>query len=691
MMQGVDLKSIRNIGIAAHIDAGKTTTTERILYYTGRTYKLGEVHEGAATMDWMEQERERGITITSAATTCHWKDCVINIIDTPGHVDFTVEVERSLRVLDGVVAVFCAVGGVEPQSETVWRQADKYRVPRIAFVNKMDRVGADFAAVVEQMKERLGAPAIPLQLPIGSEDTFTGVVDLVANNAIVYPLETDLGKEPRIVEVPAELQDEVAMAREALVEALSDHDEAIMELFLEGEEVPVESIKQAIREQVRDLKIVPVLCGTAFKNKGVQPLLDAVVDYLPSPVDLPAIKGTDPDYPEKAIERHADYDEPFSALAFKVMVDPLVGGFVFGRIYSGQIKAGDSVYNVGSKKRERVGRILRMHANKREELDECAAGMIVALPGLKSTKTGDTLCLEKDPIVLESLVFPEPVISLAVEPNSKGDQVKLSKGLVALAEEDPTFRVRVDEETNQTVISGMGELHLEIIVDRLKREFKVEVTVGRPQVAYREAIRQPSKAEGKFVRQSGGRGQYGHVVFEMEPLEEKKGFEFENKIVGGVIPKEYIPAIQKGLDEAINTGILGGYPVIGVKVSLVFGSYHDVDSSEMAFKIAASMGFKECMRKAGPTLMEPVMKVEVVSPEEYVGDVIGDLSSRRGRMEGMEMRANARIVKAFVPLAEMFGYATDLRSRTSGRAAYSMQFSHYEEVPGDVADKVLKG
>lgn len=690
-MQGVDLNSIRNIGIAAHIDAGKTTTTERILYYTGRTYKLGEVHEGAATMDWMEQERERGITITSAATTCHWKDCVVNIIDTPGHVDFTVEVERSLRVLDGVVAVFCAVGGVEPQSETVWRQADKYRVPRIAFINKMDRVGADFHSVVEGMKDRLGAPAVPLQLPIGSEDTFTGVVDLVNNNAIVYPLETDLGKEPQIAEIPAELQDEAAVAREALVEALADHDEVIMERFLEGEEVSVEDIKRAIREQVRDLKIVPVLCGTAFKNKGVQPLLDAVVDYLPSPVDLPPITGSDPDDKEKAVKRKADYDEPFAALAFKVMVDPYVGRLVFCRIYSGQIKAGESVLNVGTNKRERVGRILRMHANKREELEDCAAGMIVALPGLKNTRTGDTLCFEKAPIVLENLEFPEPVIHLAVEPNSKADQVKLSKGLVALAEEDPTFRVRVDEETNQTVISGMGELHLEVIVDRLRREFKVEVAVGRPQVAYREAVRKTSKAEGKFVRQSGGRGQYGHVVLEMEPLPEKKGYEFENKIVGGVVPKEYIPAVQKGLDESLNTGILGGYPVIGIKVSLVYGSYHDVDSSEMAFKIAASMGFKECMKKADPVLMEPVMQVEVVSPEEYVGDVIGDLSSRRGRMEGMEMRANARIIRAIVPLAEMFGYATDLRSRTSGRAAYSMQFSHYEEVPKEVAEKVLKG
>lgn len=690
-MQGVDLNSIRNIGIAAHIDAGKTTTTERILYYTGRTYKIGEVHEGAATMDWMEQERERGITITSAATTCHWKDCVINIIDTPGHVDFTVEVERSLRVLDGVVAVFCAVGGVEPQSETVWRQADKYHVPRVAFINKMDRVGADFYSVVAAMKDRLGAPAVPLQLPIGSEDTFSGVVDLVNKKAIVYPLETDLGKDPQIVDIPADLKEEAAEAREALIEALADHDEAIMERFLEGEEIPIADIKRAIREQVAGLKIVPVLCGTAFKNKGVQPLLDAVVDYLPSPADLPPVRGTDPYDTEKIVERKADYDAPFAALAFKVAVDPFVGRLVFCRVYSGQIKAGDSLLNVGTNKKERVGRILRMHANKREELQDCAAGMIVALPGLKNTRTGDTLCLEKDPIVLENLVFPEPVISLAVEPNSKADQVKLSKGLVALAEEDPTFRVKVDEETNQTVISGMGELHLEIIVDRLRREFNVEVTVGRPQVSYRETVRKLSKAEGKFVRQSGGHGQYGHVVFEMEPLPEKKGYEFVNKIVGGVIPKEFIPGIQKGLLESINTGVLGGFPVIGIKVSLVYGSYHDVDSSEMAFKIAASMGFKECMKRADPVLMEPVMEVEVVSPEDYVGDVIGDLSSRRGRIEGMEMRANARIIRATVPLADMFGYATDLRSKTSGRAAYSMQFSHYDEVPKDVAEKVLKG
>lgn len=690
-MQGIDLKQIRNIGIAAHIDAGKTTTTERILYYTGRTYKLGETHEGAATMDWMEQERERGITITSAATTCHWRDCVVNIIDTPGHVDFTVEVERSLRVLDGVVAVFCAVGGVEPQSETVWRQADKYHVPRIAFVNKMDRVGADFASVVDGMRERLGARAVPIQMPIGAEEAFVGIIDLVQNRAVIYSDNADFGREPKMTEIPPELQEEAALAREALIEAVSDFDEAIMEAFLEGREVPVDRLKAAIRKATIELHIVPVLCGSAFKNKGVQPMLDAVVDYLPSPDDLPPIVAHDVDDPEKEIERHSSYEEPFAALAFKVMVDPFVGRLVFCRIYSGALKAGDSVLNVATGRRERVGRILRMHANKREELDECAAGMIVALPGLKATRTGDTLCAESAPVLLEDLDFPEPVIHLSVEPNSKADQVKLAKGLSALSEEDPTFKVRTDEETNQTIISGMGELHLEIIVDRLRREFGVEVKVGRPQVAYRETIRKPAQAEGKFIRQSGGRGQYGHVVLELEPLPEGKGFEFENKIVGGVVPKEYIPAVQKGLEETIGSGILGGFPVIGVKVALVFGSYHEVDSSEMAFKIAASMGFKEGMKKASPILMEPVMKVEVVSPEEYVGDVIGDLSSRRGRIEGMEMRANARIVKAIVPLAEMFGYATDLRSKSSGRAAYTMQFDHYEEVPRDVAEKILNG
>ncbi len=687
-MQKLDMKSIRNIGIAAHIDAGKTTTTERILFYTGKNYKMGETHEGAATMDYMDQERERGITITSAATTCMWHDHYINIIDTPGHVDFTVEVERSMRVLDGAVAVFCAVGGVEPQSETVWRQADKYHVPRVAFVNKMDRVGADFENVVRGIKEKLGAKPLPVQIPIGVEDSFTGMIDLVEFRGIQYT--DDLGTDPHFVPIPSALADEAKAARDSMLEILSDYDEQIMEVYLDGGDVPAETIKKAIRTATVALKIVPVICGSAFKNKGVQPLLDAVVDYLPSPVDLPPIKGTEPTT-EEEILRQSSTEESFTALAFKIAVDPFVGRLVFTRIYSGALSKGTAIYNSSTRSRERVGRILRMHANKREELEEATAGMIVALPGLKNTKTGDTLCEEEKPLLLEKLVFPEPVIHLSVEPATKNDKIKLTKGLTALSEEDPTFRAYTDEETSQTIISGMGELHLEIIVDRLKREFGVDVKVGRPQVAYREAIKNAARAEGKYVRQSGGRGQYGHVVFEVEPLEEGKGFEFEDKIVGGVVPKEYINAVAKGLEEALNNGVLGGYPVIGVKVALVDGSYHEVDSSEMAFKIAASMGFKEAMRKAGPVLMEPIMSVEVVTPEDYVGDVIGDLSSRRGRIEGMDMRMNTRIVRAFVPLAEMFGYSTDLRSKTSGRAAYSMQFHHYEAVSSDVADKVLKG
>ena len=681
------LKKIRNIGIAAHIDAGKTTTTERILFYTGRKHRIGEVHEGAATMDWMEQEKERGITITSAATTCLWKDHHINIIDTPGHVDFTVEVERSMRVLDGAIAVFCSVGGVEPQSETVWRQADKYRVPRIAFVNKMDRVGADFYAVVSQMKERLGANAIPIQMPIGSEDTFSGVIDLVGYKAVLY--QDELGAQYKVVDVPPELQEEAALARDAMIEALADCDEEIMELYLEGEDVPEDLLKKVIRENTVNLKIFPVLCGSAFKNKGVQPLLDAVVDYLPSPLDLPPVQGADPSTGE-IVEISPDSDDAFAALAFKIVVDPFVGRLVYCRVYSGTVNAGETLINTTSRAKERVGRILRMHANKREELDRAEAGMIVALPGLKATKTGDTLCSDKRPVILESLEFPEPVISLAVEPQSKADQVKLSKGLVGLAEEDPTFKVRTDEETGQTIISGMGELHLEIIVDRLKREYGVSVRVGKPQVAYRETIKAKASAEGKFIRQSGGRGQYGHVVLEIEPLEERSGFEFVDKIVGGAIPKEYIPAVQKGIEEAMGSGVMGGYPVIGVRATLVDGSYHEVDSSEMAFKIAASMGFKEAMKKAQPVLLEPIMEVEVVTPEEHMGDVMGDLNSRRGRVEGMDMRANARIVKAYVPLAEMFGYATELRSKTSGRASYSMKFSHYEEVPQSIAEELLK-
>ncbi|GAB6280107.1 MAG: elongation factor G [Thermovirga sp.] len=686
-MSGGNLDSIRNIGIAAHIDAGKTTTTERILFYTGRKHKLGEVHEGAATMDWMEQERERGITITSAATTCLWKGNSINIIDTPGHVDFTVEVERSMRVLDGAVAVFCAVGGVEPQSETVWRQADRYKVPRVAFINKMDRVGADFNLVVSQMKERLGANAVPIQIPIGAEDNFSGIVDLVKFKAVIY--HEELGIDPRVVDIPAELVEDATMGRDALIEALADLDEEVMTLFLDGKPVPEETLRRAIRRSTIDLAMFPVLCGSAFKNKGVQALLDSVVDYLPSPMDLPPIKGVHPSTGD-VVERHADPDGPLAALAFKIVVDPFVGRLVYCRIYSGRIRSGSSILNTTSGIRERVGRILRMHANKREDLEEAAAGEIIALPGLKTTKTGDTLTDEKKPVVLESVEFPEPVIHLSVEPMSKADQVKLGKGLSGLSEEDPTFRVHTDDDTAQTIISGMGELHLEIIVDRLKREYGVDVKVGRPQVAYRETIRNPSSGECKFVKQTGGRGQYGHVVLEIEPLPDHKGFVFEDKIVGGAIPREYIPAVQKGIVETIGSGVLGGYPVIGVKVALVYGSYHEVDSSEMAFKIAASMAFKDALKSANPVLMEPIMEIEVVTPEEYVGDVMGDLSSRRGHVEGMEMRANARIVKSYAPLSEMFGYATDLRSKSSGRASYSMQFSHYEEVPRDVTEKVLK-
>ncbi|MDR3254075.1 MAG: elongation factor G [Synergistaceae bacterium] len=687
-MQKIDLTTIRNIGIAAHIDAGKTTTTERILFYTGRKHRLGEVHEGAATMDWMEQERERGITITSAATTCQWGNAFINIIDTPGHVDFTVEVERSMRVLDGAVSVFCAVGGVEPQSETVWRQADKYRVPRVAFINKMDRVGADFFSVVAQMKERLGARAVPIQIPIGVEDGFVGVVDLVNFKAIVYV--DDLGQEFTKADVPPQLVEEAKIARDSIIEELSDFDDDIMTLFLDGVDVPIPLIKKAIRRSTISMDIVPVLCGSAFKNKGVQPLLDSVVDYLPSPLDLPPVRGEDPDDPEKEVYVTPDEDAPFSALAFKIMVDPFVGRLAFCRIYSGSISNGTAVYNSTTRKRERVGRILRMHANKREEMESASAGMIVAIPGLKQVRTGDTLCSESTPLVLENLVFPEPVIDLSVEPMSKADQIKLAKGLEALSEEDPTFRVSVNEESGQTIIAGMGELHLEIIVDRLRREFNVEVKVGRPQVAYREAINSSARAQGKFVRQSGGHGQYGDVVLEVEPLEGHIGYEWVDKTVGGVIPKHFIPAAQKGVEEAMNNGILGGYPVIGVRVSIVDGSYHDVDSSEMAFRIAGSMAFKEVMRLAKPVLMEPFMSVEVVVPEEYMGDVIGDLSARRGKVEGMGVRANARVVKAFAPLSEMFGYATDLRSKSSGRASYTMSFDHYEEVSHDIADKLLK-
>lgn len=681
------LEKTRNIGIMAHIDAGKTTTTERILFYTGKVHKMGEVHDGAATMDWMVQEQERGITITSAATTCFWKGHRINIIDTPGHVDFTVEVERSLRVLDGSVAIFCAVGGVEPQSETVWRQADRYGVPRIAFVNKMDRIGADFYRVVDMIRERLGARPVPIQLPIGVEDSFVGVVDLIANKAIIYV--DDLGTRSDVTEIPDDLKEKAAEYREKVIEAAAEMDEELMIKYLEGEELTEEEIKRGLRKGTLENKIVPVLCGSAFKNKGVQPLLDAVVDYLPSPLDIPAIKGINPDTGEEDYRKVSD-DEPFSALAFKIMADPYVGKLTFFRVYSGHLSAGSYVYNSTKGKKERIGRILRMHANHREEVGEVWTGDIAAAVGLKETTTGDTLCDEKKPIVLESMTFPDPVINVAIEPKTKADQEKMSLALQRLAEEDPTFRMWTDPETGQTIIAGMGELHLEIIVDRLMREFKVEANVGRPQVAYKETIRKSVKSEGKFIRQTGGRGQYGHVWLELEPLPRGAGYEFVNKIVGGVVPKEYIPAVDAGVREAMENGVLAGYPVVDVKVTIFDGSYHEVDSSEMAFKIAASQAFKQGALKADPVLLEPIMKVEVVVPEEYMGDVIGDLNSRRGRIEGMEPRpGGVQAIRAYVPLAEMFGYATDLRSRTQGRGTYMMQFDHYEEVPKNIADSII--
>jgi len=686
MARQVPIERTRNIGIMAHIDAGKTTTTERILFYTGRVHKIGEVHEGAATMDWMVQEKERGITITSAATTCFWRDHRINIIDTPGHVDFTVEVERSLRVLDGAVAVFCAVAGVEPQSETVWRQADKYHVPRIAYVNKMDRVGANFYNVVEMIRERLGANPIPIQVPIGVEDSFRGMVDLIHNQAVVYT--DDLGTRTELAEIPAEVADEVAAAREKMIEAIVEHDEELMEKYLEGEEITPEELKRGLRKACLASKAVPVLCGSSFKNKGVQLLLDAIVDYLPSPLDLPPVRGIDPRTDEEITRELVD-EAPFAALAFKVATDPFVGKLTFFRVYSGTLKAGSYVYNSVSGQKERIGRILQMHANHREERDEVHSGDIVAAVGLKATTTGDTLCDENHPIVLEKLEFPEPVIDQAIEPKTKADQDKLALALQRLAEEDPTFQVRTDEETGQTIIRGMGELHLEIIVDRLLREFKVEANVGKPQVAYRETIRSSVKQEGKFIRQTGGRGQYGHVWLEIEPNERGKGFEFINKIVGGVVPKEYIPAVEAGVREAMENGVLAGYPMVDVKVTLFDGSYHEVDSSEMAFKLAASIGFKEGARKADPVLLEPIMKVEVVTPEDFMGDVVGDLNARRGRVEGMERRGNGQVIRALVPLASMFGYATDLRSLTQGRAVYTMHFSHYEEVPANIAQELV--
>jgi len=680
------LEKIRNIGIMAHIDAGKTTTTERILFYTGKIHKIGETHEGAAQMDWMEQEQERGITITSAATTCHWRDHRINIIDTPGHVDFTVEVERSLRVLDGAVAVFCAKGGVEPQSETVWRQADKYNVPRMAFVNKMDIVGADFFNVVDMIKDRLKANPVPVQIPIGKEDNFVGVVDLVNMNARIY--KDDLGQNIEVVDIPEELVDLAEEYRENLLENIAEYDEDLMIKYLEGEEITSEEITRAIRKATIKTEITPVLCGSSYKNKGVQPLLDAIVDYMPSPLDIPPVKGVSVDSDEE-LERISSDDEPFSALAFKIVTDPYVGKLAYFRVYSGTLKAGSYVYNSTKGKRERIGRILLMHANKREEVDEVYAGDIAAAVGLKDTATGDTLCDEENPIILETMEFPEPVIEVAIEPKTKASQEKMSTALAKLAEEDPTFRASTNEETGQILIAGMGELHLEIIVDRLLREFKVEANVGNPQVAYKESISVPAEADTKYVRQSGGRGQYGHVKIKIEPQESGLGYEFVNKIVGGVIPKEYIPAVDAGIQEAMQSGILGGYPVVDIKVTLFDGSYHEVDSSEMAFKIAGSMAFKEAMAKAKPVLLEPIMKVEVIMPEEYMGDVIGDLNSRRGRVEGMELRNGAQVVRAYVPLSEMFGYATVLRSNTQGRATYSMEFDHYAPVPNNIAEEIL--
>ncbi len=680
------LEKTRNIGIMAHIDAGKTTTTERVLYYTGKTYKIGEVHEGTATMDWMEQEQERGITITSAATTAEWKGHRINIIDTPGHVDFTVEVERSLRVLDGAVAVFCAKGGVEPQSETVWRQADKYNVPRLAYVNKMDIMGADFYRVVAMMKDRLGANAVPIQLPIGSEEKFIGIVDLVDMKAHIY--KDDLGKEVVVEEIPADMQDKAKEYREKLIEAVSEVNEELMMKYLEGVEPTVEEIMTALRIGTIGVKMNPVICGSSYKNKGVQLMLDAVVNYMPSPLDIPPIDGTSLDGEEKVV-RHSDDKEPFSALAFKIMVDPYVGKLAFFRVYSGVAEAGSYVYNSTKGKRERISRIVQMHANHREEIKEVYTGDIAAAVGLKDTTTGDTLCDEDNAVILESMVFPEPVINVAIEPKTKASQDKMGIALQKLAEEDPTFRTFTDADTGQTIIAGMGELHLEIIVDRMMREYKVEANVGKPQVAYKETIRRKVQIEGKFVRQSGGKGQYGHVWLELEPKAPGEGFEFVTKIVGGAIPREYIPAVQRGVEEATLNGVLGGYPVLDLKVTLFDGSYHEVDSSEMAFKIAGSMAFKDGCKKADPALLEPIMKVEVTVPEDYMGDVLGDINSRRGRIEGMEARSGAQVIQSFVPLSEMFGYATDLRSATQGRAVYSMEMDHFEEVPKHIAEKVL--
>ncbi|MGI5851365.1 MAG: elongation factor G [Caldicoprobacterales bacterium] len=686
MPRQFSLENTRNIGIMAHIDAGKTTTSERILFYTGRVHKMGETHEGSATMDWMAQEQERGITITSAATTAQWKGYRINIIDTPGHVDFTVEVERSLRVLDGSVAIFCAKGGVEPQSETVWRQADKYQVPRIAYINKMDIVGADFFNVIKMMKERLGTNAVPIQLPIGKEDNFKGIIDLVEQKAIYYT--DDLGTHSEETDIPEDMMDLVQEYRDIMLEAVAESDEDLMMKYLEGEELSTEEIRAGIRKATISVEIIPVLCGSSYKNKGVQPLLDAVIEYMPSPLEVASIKGMIPGTEEET-ERHSSDEEPFSALAFKIMTDPFVGKLAFFRVYSGTLKSGSYVYNSTKGKRERIGRILLMHANHREEVDEVYAGDIAAAIGLRDTTTGDTLCLEDEPVILESMEFPDPVIQVAIEPKTKAGQDKMGVALQKLAEEDPTFRTYTDGETGQTIIAGMGELHLEIIVDRLLREFKVEANVGKPQVAYRETIRKAVKAEGRFVRQSGGRGQYGHVWLEIEPLEPGSGYEFVNKIVGGVVPREYIGPVDQGIQDAMVSGVLGGYPVVDVRATLYDGSYHEVDSSEMAFKIAGSIAFKEAMNKANPVLMEPTMKVEVTVPEEYMGDVMGDINSRRGRIEGMEAKSGVQVITAYVPLSEMFGYATDLRSKSQGRGVYTMHLSHYEEVPKNIAEKII--
>jgi elongation factor G len=688
MAKKITIDKVRNIGIMAHIDAGKTTTTERILYYTGKLHRLGEVHDGAATMDWMEQEKERGITITSAATTCFWNDHQINIIDTPGHVDFTVEVERSLRILDGAVALFCAVGGVEPQSETVWRQADKYGVPRIAFVNKMDRTGADFLSAVGMMKERLGANAIPINLPIGEGDLFTGVIDLISFKARMYHDET-FGATFSEIDIPQDLVEEANKYRTEMLEAVSDVDDTLLEKYLEGEEISADEIKSVLRKATIDLKIVPVLCGSAFKNKGVQKLLDSVIEFLPAPKDAKAIEAHHIGLND-SVTRKIDENEKFTALAFKIMNDPYVGKLCFFRVYSGTLKSGSYIYNAVSGKKERIGRLLQMHANSREDIDQVSAGDIAAAVGLKHTKTGDTLCTQDEPIILEKITFPEPVIQIAIEPKTKADQDKLSESLTKLSDEDPTFKIHVDDETGQTLISGMGELHLEILVDRMKREFKVEANIGKPQVAYRETITETVNVEGKFVKQSGGRGKYGHVHVEFSPNEAGKGFEFTNAIVGGKVPKEYIPAVSAGIQEAMRNGVVAGYPVVDIKAKLYDGSYHDVDSDELSFKVAGSMAFKDGAKKAKPIILEPIMEVEVVTPEEYLGVVMGDLNSRRGKIEGFSARKDAQVINAHVPLAEMFGYATILRSMTQGRAIYTMQFDNYQEVPKSVAEEIAE-